>query len=221
MPNRFLRILFPLVLLLAAQPLVVDQIIPGFVTRILGLLTIAGALRIMRPYRTLVAMATILLVVGIVAVPLSGSGVGGPVDMVGAVSTIVAMVTIVLVIAYEAVTEHWVTGDTVLGALVVYLLIGVTATYVYDLIEISSPGSFTNLQGTMPAAIFAELNYFSLVTLTTLGYGDIAPVQPLARIVATFEAVVGQFFVAAVVGLLVSRGGAQRSVRPAPTGAES
>ncbi len=50
-----------------------------------------------------------------------------------------------------------------------------------------------------------RLLYFSLVTLVTLGYGDIVPVTPLARMVSAFEGVIGQFYVAAVVAMLVGR----------------
>ena len=120
-----------------------------------------------------------------------------------------ALTITALIIAYEAVHERWVTRDTLLGALVVYLLIGITSTVVYEVIEVLAPGSFTHLQGLSPEEAFAELNYFSLVTLTTLGYGDIAPVAPTARTMAVLEAIVGQFFVAGVVGLLISRGSTQ------------
>ena len=51
----------------------------------------------------------------------------------------------------------------------------------------------------------SDLLYFSLVTIVTLGYGDIVPVTPLARMVTAFEGVVGQFYVAAVVAMLVGR----------------
>ena len=56
-----------------------------------------------------------------------------------------------------------------------------------------------------PGVLRSDLLYFSLVTLVTLGYGDIVPVTPLARMVAAFEGVVGQFYVAAVVAMLVGR----------------
>ena len=58
---------------------------------------------------------------------------------------------------------------------------------------------------TQPGVLRSDLLYFSLVTLVTLGYGDIVPVTPLARMVAAFEGVVGQFYVAAVVAMLVGR----------------
>ena len=56
----------------------------------------------------------------------------------------------------------------------------------------------------MAGADASDYLYFSLVTLTTLGYGDIAPIHPITRSLATTEAVFGQFYVAVIVARLVS-----------------
>jgi hypothetical protein len=211
MANRFLSLLIPLVLLILAQPLVAQGTFPGYTTKLLTLLVIAGAYRILRPHRKLAWASGILFLVAVVAVPVDGAFTLLHAPLIGGLASVAALTTITVVITWEAVYEHWVTRDTLFGALAVYLLIGVTSTVLYEIIEASAPGSFSNLQGLRPSEAFAELNYFSLVTLTTLGYGDIAPVAPMARTLAAAEAIVGQFFVAAVVGLLISRGGAQRS----------
>ncbi len=211
MSNRFLSLLSPLILLILAQPLVAQGTLPAYATKVLTLLVIVGAYRILRPYRSLVWASGILFVVAAVAVPADQALAGWVAHLIGGLASAVALATITVVIAYEAIHEHWVTRDTLFGALAVYLLIGVTSTVLYELIEVLAPGSFTNIHGLSQSQLFAELNYFSLVTLTTLGYGDIAPVAPIARTLAATEAIVGQFFVAAVVGLLISRGGAQRS----------
>jgi len=158
----------------------------------------------------LALVSGILFVIAAVAVPADAALASRAAHLIGGLASVAALTIITIVIAWEAIHEHWVTRDTLFGALAVYLMIGVTSTVLFELIEVSAPGSFTNLQGLSQSQLFAELNYFSLVTLTTLGYGDIAPVAPVARTLATTEAIVGQFFVAAVVGLLISRGGAQR-----------
>jgi hypothetical protein len=210
MSNRFLSLLIPLVLLILVQPLVAQGTLPGYATKVLILLVILGAYRILRPHRKLAWGSGILFVIAAVAVPADEASAGLAAQLIGGLASMAALSTITVVIAWEAVHEHWVTRDTLFGAMAVYLLIGVTATVLYELIEVTAPGSFTNIQGLSPSQLYAELNYFSLVTLTTLGYGDIAPVAPIARTLAATEAIVGQFFVAAVVGLLISRGGAQR-----------
>lgn len=209
MSNRFLFLLVPLVLLIVTQPLVAEDVLPGATTKILTLLVIMGAYRILQPHRRLMWASGILLLIAAVAMPSDIFFAGWAAQVIGGVATVVALAITTLVIAYEAVHEHWVTRDTLLGALAVYLMIGITSTIIYELIEVSAPGSFTNLHGQNSAQTFAELNYYSLVTLTTLGYGDISPIAPTARVVAALEAIVGQFFVAAVVGLLIGRGSAQ------------
>lgn len=56
----------------------------------------------------------------------------------------------------------------------------------------------------------ADMTYFSLVTLATVGYGDVLPATHMARMFAMFQAVVGQFYVAVVVALFVSMYSSQR-----------
>jgi hypothetical protein len=65
------------------------------------------------------------------------------------------------------------------------------------------PGSFNGLQGTVESNHGGELIYYSFVTMTTLGYGDITPAGPLARALAYLGAVIGQFYVAILVGTAV------------------
>jgi hypothetical protein len=110
--------------------------------------------------------------------------------------------------------EDRVTLDTVMGGVCIYLLLGVLWVSLYSAVEYMLPGSFV-LHGTTSLTALAdstqevhrypELLYFSFVTLTTLGYGDIVPTNQLARALATGEAIVGQVylgvFVASLVGL--------------------
>jgi len=98
-----------------------------------------------------------------------------------------------------------VTIETLYGAISVYLLIGLTYTSIYALIEIITPGSFNliNSQGTIHAFKVDELIYYSYTTLTTLGYGDIHPITPHARTFAISEAIIGQLYLTILVARLV------------------
>jgi len=98
-----------------------------------------------------------------------------------------------------------VTIETLYGAISVYLLIGLTYTSIYVLIEIVTPGSFNVLdsQGTIHAFKVDELIYYSYTTLTTLGYGDIHPITPHARTFAISEAIIGQLYLTILVARLV------------------
>jgi len=102
-----------------------------------------------------------------------------------------------------------VTLDTILGAICVYVLIGFSFGIIYHLVELHSPGSFQAhdeiaLGGGALRVRTALFEYFSFVTLSTLGYGDITPVRPLARSLTMFEAMIGQFYIAIIVARLVA-----------------
>jgi hypothetical protein len=119
---------------------------------------------------------------------------------------------VALVIARAVLEETRVTADTVYGGISVYLLLGLVWVVFYSAIESFAPGSF--LLGDVPVAqlagdnqtvsLFREFIYFSFVTLTTLGYGDIRPTTDAARMISTAEAVVGLLFVAVFIARLVA-----------------
>lgn len=95
-----------------------------------------------------------------------------------------------------------VTSHRVKGGIAIYLLLGLTWAEVYRLIEIVSPGSFNGINHSDFGLSFV---YFSFVTLTTVGYGDITPVHSFARAFANLEALMGQLFPAIFIAQLVSR----------------
>jgi voltage-gated potassium channel len=100
-----------------------------------------------------------------------------------------------------------VTVDAIFGAIAAYLLLAAWFAVVHMLILHVDPESFRipDANPTAPGVVRSDLLYFSIVTIVTLGYGDIVPVSPFARMVSAFEGVVGQFYVAAVVAMLVAR----------------
>lgn len=92
--------------------------------------------------------------------------------------------------------------DPILGAVFGYILIGVTWSLLYTQIEIDTPGSF-NLPSEQTSS--SEFIYFSLVTLTSLGYGDITPATPIPRLLAGIQAAVGTIYIAVFIGQIVGR----------------
>jgi hypothetical protein len=97
-----------------------------------------------------------------------------------------------------------VTAGHLCTACSIYLLLGLGWYTGYQAIEAVCPGSFRYGVGGDALQHPAELLYFSLVTLTTLGYGDIVPVLGVARMVAALEAAAGVLYVAITVAVLVS-----------------
>ena len=108
--------------------------------------------------------------------------------------------------------QERVSADMILGAMNVYLLVAIIFTFLHVIAEIARPGSYLYqgeslsavLGGRSESQVIAFLLYFSLVTLTTLGYGDISPAVPVARTLCSMEAVIGQLFVAVFIARMVA-----------------
>ena len=88
------------------------------------------------------------------------------------------------------------------GAIVLYLLIGLIWAVIYSAISLHVPNAFAGSVGVN--AGLSDWVYFSFVTLTTVGYGDITPVAQGARALATLEAFIGQLYPAIIIARLVS-----------------
>ncbi len=93
--------------------------------------------------------------------------------------------------------------NVVCGGIVIYLLLGIVWALSYRVIEELVPGSFSWTTSNAPPP-WSELLYFSYTTLTTLGYGDIVPLRPFARIWATMEAVSGVLYLAVFIARIVT-----------------
>lgn len=145
-----------------------------------------------------------LAVAGIVLSVLSANTPG---DMY-AVSSFVAALAFVLVavwcIGQQIVIGNEISANRVVGAISLYLLLGVLWAISYAVLEMFLPRSFTGFSETLNNGWSSEWLYFSFVTMTTLGYGDITPVTATARTLAYMQAVFGQFYIAILVAGLVS-----------------
>lgn len=108
------------------------------------------------------------------------------------------------VVVRRLIRQQEVTAKTLTGAVTAYLLIALSSNYLFLTVDALSTTPFFG--DPQPSTSFM---YFSLVTITTLGYGDLAPAAPWGRLTAASEAVIGQVFlvtfVALVVGMLVAR----------------
>jgi hypothetical protein len=117
------------------------------------------------------------------------------------------LVVAIIHIANYIMTSHRVTTNALFAAVVIYLLITLLFAQVYSIINVLIPGSFSfpgNIADMKGSIADITFNYYSFITIATLGYGDIAPRYPLAQMLASIEAVIGQFYVAIVVAWLVS-----------------
>lgn len=94
-------------------------------------------------------------------------------------------------------------GNKIIGAICIYLLMGLIWTLFYLLIAQAMPAAFNGLEQKVWYDNFADVAYYSFVTLTTLGYGDISPIVPIARFFVYMEAIVGVFYMAILVASLI------------------
>jgi hypothetical protein len=117
------------------------------------------------------------------------------------------LVLLTSLILHQALREGPTTSHRILGAVAAYLLIGMIWSVAYYLITLFIPGAFS-IQGPSASggreSLQSQLFYFSFVTLTTIGYGDIAAVHPIVRMLVILEGVIGQLFPAILIARLVS-----------------
>lgn len=96
-----------------------------------------------------------------------------------------------------------VTVDVIVGSISSYLLIGIMWAFLYQLINLFVPGSFLSTVASEIGSGTIDYFYYSFVTLTTLGFGDIVPVGSIARSFTALEAITGVLFTAVVIGRVI------------------
>ncbi len=108
------------------------------------------------------------------------------------------------VIAFMAlIRSSTIDMNKIVGSICVYLLAGINWGFLYYFAEILQDGSFKGFVSTDTGGDLFNLVYYSYVTLSTLGYGDITPIRPIVQILAVMEALFGQFYIAILVAILV------------------
>ena len=110
----------------------------------------------------------------------------------------------------QVLLEGVIDRNKIVGSVALFLLLGLIWTVLYLLTIEINPGSFNGIEDLPWDENFSQMAYFSFVTLTTLGFGDISPATRLAEVLVYFEAIVGVFYIAIFVAGLI--GVAQASV---------
>jgi hypothetical protein len=119
--------------------------------------------------------------------------------------TLVSLVALILIVFRQVSEEGPVSSHRVRGAIALYLLIAVLFAFLYGLAETLMPGAFSIAGGfSGPAARGETFYYFSIVTLTTVGFGDITAVHPFVRSLVMLEALIGQLYPAILIARLVT-----------------
>jgi hypothetical protein len=161
--------------------------------------------------RDVVLVATLLALVALVPV-IGLVPAAGVAELAAHAAALSLVLLAVMAILSHVLTVERVTLDILIGAASVYLLIGLLWGALFALLEYWFPGSFnfpSNLLDGGPTALLplrrdATILYYSFETLTTLGFGDVTPATAPSRFLSILEALVGQLYLAVLVGRFVA-----------------
>ncbi len=208
--GRHGALLAALVLLLVTLPVV--QLISGVTPRFQILLTLVlvAAVVANSHQRVVFAIAGFLgaaAIGGLVAAAVFDSA---PIQIAANTLSLGLLGFTTLVMLNSLIQADNVSGDTIVGGICVYLLIGLCFTMAFLIFTELAPGAFVaggeaiEISAADPSDHATKLLYFSFVTLTTLGYGDITPNGDLAQMFAVAEALVGQLYLTIFVARMVA-----------------
>lgn len=121
-----------------------------------------------------------------------------------ALAWLITGITLGVVVIRAVFAPGRVTVHRIVGAIQFYLDIALIFVALFCLVALTVPDAFTGLQVRNNLALVENLIYFSFMTLTSVGYGDITPLHPFARTLASFEAIIGQLYPATLLARLVT-----------------
>jgi len=106
--------------------------------------------------------------------------------------------------AKQVLLEGDIDGNKIIGSLSLYILLGLIWAVIYLLLLVMDPTAFSGIETANWQQSFSRVAYYSFVTLTTLGYGDILPTNHVAEFFVYLEAIIGVFYMAIIVSSLIS-----------------
>jgi voltage-gated potassium channel len=206
--NNFIYLLVSLVVLLLAGALLdqFESALGHHLFQALTVITLASAIIGFRSSRlrftTGIGFVLSTLVIVVLSVLLDLAGL----NYLHLLILIVFYAWVTWLAAKQVLFSGEVDANKIVGAICIYLLMGLVWALMYLFIAQLVPGAFNGLEQIVWYENFANAAYYSFVTLTTLGYGDITPVAPVARFLVYMEAVFGVFYMAILVASLVGIG---------------
>ena len=200
MKSRFIYIIFAIMLVLLVNPFIRPLGLIGHLisTLLLAMIPLASAFALTEDRKK----AIIVLLIAAPFVILDGLNVfltNRPLMVVAFSFGTILYFYIVVLLVKNLLSIRVITADLIYCAISIYLLIGIMWAGIYTVLEGISPGSFSGTSGTV------DLLYFSFVTLTTVGFGDVAPLSILGKRLAVFEAAMGSIYMAVIIAMIVGR----------------
>ncbi len=200
--GRFSSLLVTILLLLLLRPFLQGFVVARFLLTALFTATLVSALYSVSRPAWAFKLGLALIMPAAALIWLRHAVASPAVEWGAFLIMLLAFAFTAAVMVMNTLQAKRVTVEQISGALSAYLLMGLVWGLAYFLLESAAPGSLSLGPGPDEARLGASI-YYSFVTLTTLGYGDILPLTDRARSLAGVEAVVGQIYLAVLVGKLV------------------
>ena len=210
--TNFFYLLLALLILLVAVPLNDDFIVgsPPIVKAILFSLTLLVGVRSLKGGGRFLVAGMFFVVAGIILTLVSTRTQSLVFQHASLLSLIGFLLVAITYTMKQVAIGTEITTNRLVGAICVYLLLGVIWALSYSVLELAVPGSFAGFDAWSDRGWDSEWLYFSFVTMTALGYGDLLPISAAARAMAYMQAVFGQFYIAILVAGLVGSYVAQK-----------
>lgn len=108
-------------------------------------------------------------------------------------------------VMYQITLTKVIRINIIIGSFCGFMLLSMVALFTFLIVETYYPNSFHGITVGNMSKAYTELSYFSFITLTSIGFGDIYPITNMARLTTAFFGMVGQFYMVAVVGIIISK----------------
>jgi voltage-gated potassium channel len=204
---RHLVLLCLLLLLFILAPIIAPLRYGVLMLNLMGAAILLSGTHVMRERRNLHAVTIAIAVAAVIINFLISLYRNETLILLSQVCFLVLLALFSGSILADVLREGRITADKIYGAICVYLLVGFAWAFVYAIVDQIQPGSFSIPEEpggvAEHVARLMRLRYFSFVTLTTLGFGDITPRSAEARNLVVLEAIMGQLYLAILVARLV------------------
>lgn len=204
--HNFVYLLAGLMILVLAVPLFRDLIgteYPGLSEVAFSLFLIVGIWSLRGAHRWLFYTALVLAILGVAGNLMSLADFGVGFVYLSLCGYIASLFIAISLAALQVFRSSSVDLNNIVGAVCIYLLLGLIGALVYLFVNLLVPDSFAGQISGNAYHQLQELVYFSLVTLTSLGYGDLTPTGATVRALATLEVMFGQFYIAILVSIYI------------------
>jgi hypothetical protein len=207
---RFQFLFIALLLMLTVPVALDDALVEALVPLLFTVLALA-AVSTVAEKRSSVIVGAVLVIPALLLYWLSDGSL--QLQMLAELLFILFLIYVTHGLVRHSLRAKWITGEILFAVACVYLLLALIWALGFGMAESLTPGALAFPEGVVGAGEDPSgrglYMYFSFVTLTTLGYGDIAPASDAARIMAMLEATLGQLFLVIVVARLVGMHTAQ------------